>query len=184
MNQKGFTLVELLAVLVILGLIMGIATYGVVGTINSSKRSSEKIFVDKLSNFIDDYLAENGSYLHFDVNEYYCVRNCSIHVYKSVDTVTLSDLVDASIVDKDKLVNPANGKSCLGGNDDKGPNIVIFKSDEFVYYYYVDLSGNNTYCEVSDDNNLLFKMPNDLIISLNSKGVFLPERLKQEAGIS
>ena len=66
-------------------------------------------------------------------------------------------------------------------------NLVENLTDESKYVgkpFYIDLSGNNTYCEVSDDNNLLFKMPNDLIISLNSKGVFLPERLKQEAGIS
>ena len=59
LNSKGFTLVELLATIVILAIISGIATYGVIGAINKSKAKSEQIFVDKLSNLIDDYLDLN-----------------------------------------------------------------------------------------------------------------------------
>ena len=47
MNNKGFTLVELLATIVILGVVMGIATYGVLSAINNSKLKSENCSLKK-----------------------------------------------------------------------------------------------------------------------------------------
>ena len=48
LNNKGFTLVEVLAVVVILGVIGGIATSSVISSINSSKEASYKIMVNNI----------------------------------------------------------------------------------------------------------------------------------------
>ncbi len=45
LNNKGFTLVEVLAVVVILGIIGGIAISGVLSSINTSKNTSYKLMV-------------------------------------------------------------------------------------------------------------------------------------------
>lgn len=47
MNKKGFTLVELLSVIVLLGLIMGIASYGV---IRAGKKAKERTLLTKVKN--------------------------------------------------------------------------------------------------------------------------------------
>lgn len=47
MNKKGFTLVELLSVIVLLGLIMGIASYGVM---RAGKKAKERTLLTKIKN--------------------------------------------------------------------------------------------------------------------------------------
>ena len=56
MGRKGFTLVELIATIVISSLVIGFATYGVIGIINNSKNKSEEIFVDKLEVAIEEFI--------------------------------------------------------------------------------------------------------------------------------
>ncbi len=48
LNQKGFTLIEVLAVIVIIALLGMIAVPGVLNTINNSKKSSYNIMVDDI----------------------------------------------------------------------------------------------------------------------------------------
>lgn len=171
MNNKGFTLIEMLAVVVILAIVGGIATVGVINTINTSKLKSEKIFVAKVSNLIDDYLDlyKPTQKVGEEKNFQKCANsNCSetkvvkaIQVQKSVDNpVYLSDLVNTGIIDSSKLVNPKNKKPCLNGND---PEIKVYRDEEYVYYYYVDLSELNTSCDISDENGIINTLPDDLL---------------------
>lgn len=171
MNNKGFTLVEVLAVVVILGIILGIATYSVIGIIETSRTKSEQIFVEKLSKLIDDYIdlessnfKEFGAFYDFqkcnnsdacyestarEINKITCDGNdCSFH---------LSDLVDAGLVLEDDIKNPRNKKYCL---DDKDPVITIYKDSEYVYYYYVNLSGDKTSCGI-EKNGIIDTFPEE-----------------------
>ena len=50
LNKKGFTLVELLAVIVVLAIIMIIAIPSVMGTMNDAQRGTFKIFSEKVLN--------------------------------------------------------------------------------------------------------------------------------------
>ena len=180
MNKKGFTLIELLATIVILALIGGIASYGVISTINTSKLKSEEVFVDKLSNLIDDYLDLNpptrssGSTYTFNKCK---VSSCSSFTESNSYSVTatqvvksdgssiyLKDLVAANVVEESDLVNPKNKEQCLSGT---GPEIIVYKDSDYVYHYYVDLRGTN--CDISDENSII-----------NT----LPENLKSEVGLS
>jgi len=76
MNNKGFTLVEVIMTLVILSLIMGIAVYGIMGTINNSKNKGEEIFVEKLMTAIDEYVGLKGSSLSADGTSEYEFGKC------------------------------------------------------------------------------------------------------------
>lgn len=171
MNNKGFTLVEMLAVVVILAIIGGIATVGVINSINTSKLKSEKVFVDKLSNLIDDYLdlykptKPTGDSLEFtkcansDCSNTYCATAIQL------SSIYLSDLVTKGIMKEEDLVNPKNKEKCLTGN---GPEIKVYRDDEYVYYYYVDLTGTNTSCDISEENGIINTLPD------------LPENLRKE----
>lgn len=169
MNRKGFTLIELLATIVILAVIGGIATYGVINTINTSKLKSEKIFVDKLSNLIDDYLdlypptKKTGDIYIFTkcINES-CSENYSVDANKIVKSdnniIKIKDLVDKGIVTYKDLVNPKNKLECF--DNSANPEIVVYKDTDFVYHYYVNLSNNK--CDITPENEIINNIPDNL----------------------
>ena len=177
MNRKGFTLIELLATIVILGIVGGIATYGVINTINTSKLKSEKIFVDKLSNLIDDYLDLYSSELtKYNSLRPVTFRKCKIDncveyndnnsyevTANKLKSINISNLVDKKIITYKDLINPKNKQECF--NSSFNPEIVIYKDTDFVYHYYVDLSNNisnNNKCDISNENALIDNMHDNL----------------------
>lgn len=185
MNRKGFTLIELLATIVILSIIGGIATYGVINTINTSKLKSEKIFVDKLSNLIDDYLdlysptiKTGNSYSFVKCKNIDCSENYSITAIQMLkangEVIKISDLVDKHIINYEDLVNPKNKEKCFDNN--ANPEIVVYKDSDYVYHYYVDLSNTNTKCDITLENALINNMPKKLTEVLNDR-ITLPQIL-------
>ncbi len=61
-GQRGFTLVELLVVLVILGLIAGFATPQVIKFLGKAKADAARVQVERLSGVLDLYRLEVGRY--------------------------------------------------------------------------------------------------------------------------
>ena len=183
MNNKGFTLVEMLATIVILGLIMGIASYGVISAINTSKKKSEGVFVERFSTVIDEYLTLSGYKLNkfgseIDFKKCY-VTNCyddisGTYIDGRYDDATISELISINVsnlkteglLSDEDAINPANKKKCFNGID---PLIRVFKDNDSVYYYYVDLSGSNTTCEISSDNSIINTLPDNFIIDLSEE---------------
>lgn len=163
MGNKGFTLIELLATIVLLGLAFGIASYGVVGMVEKSRMKSEGIFIEKLGDAIDEYIDMYGSGLVKGSEEYNFYKchdtgscdDASNGSYKVVanelDNITIRELIEKGFLVEEDLVNPANNKKCFEG---KNPVIRVFKDSDFVYYYYVDLSGDNT-CDISGENGVI-----------------------------
>ena len=157
LNSKGFTLIELLATIVILAIISGIATYGVIGAINKSKAKSEEIFIDKLSNLIDDYLDLNPPSKDTDAIEKtftkcrddneICDDKYDVTAYK-MQSIYVNDLVLKKIVTYEELINPKNRMQCFDSSDDYNPEIIIYRDNEYVTYYYVNLASNK--CQLED----------------------------------
>lgn len=61
-GQRGFTLPELLVVLVILGLIIGIAAPSVIKYVGSSRTKAAALQVERLSGILDLYRLDVGKY--------------------------------------------------------------------------------------------------------------------------
>ncbi len=75
MNKKGFTLVELLAVIVVLAIIMIIAIPSILGTMRDAQKGTFKIYAEKVLNkaqerYQSDIMLNNEDY-KLD-NRYYC----------------------------------------------------------------------------------------------------------------
>lgn len=173
MNNKGFTLIELLATIVILGIVMGIAVYGVTTAINNSKLKSERIFTEKIGNAIQSYLAVYGSTFtekESGINSTIkkCKRNneCSnINIWEinnSGNNITINTITEVNLktINKSDLINPKNKKNCVEGSTN--PEIRIFKDNDYVYYYYLNLKGNNTTCEITDENAIVTNIPSNI----------------------
>lgn len=181
MNNKGFTLVEMLATVVILGVVMGIATYGVIGAINKSKEKSEEIFVDKLEKAIQTYINDNrfaagftikNGGLNGDFDKCRKVKDdgtCfdgedySYEVnFEQLNNASLNDIADVKYIENGKIINPKNKSNCL--KSENNPEILLFKDSDSVYYYYVDLSYAS--CGVSDNNSIITNIPKNMCESL------------------
>ena len=138
MNRKGFTLVELLAVLIILGIIVTIAVFGISKAFSSAKEKSEDAFIGTIKDAMDAYLASDAKNLTFSLE---CTNTLSKSfgnrkVYKV--TTTFDKIINSEykpITQKD-LVNPTNKEIRCNIASDISVN--IYKDEDFVYYYSVD----------------------------------------------
>ena len=59
MNKKGFTLVELLATLVILAIVMGIVLASGIFNLENAKGKTEDVFIDSIKDAMKIYLERN-----------------------------------------------------------------------------------------------------------------------------
>lgn len=58
MNKKGFTLVELLATIIIIAVVAGITIPVALGTINKSKKKQEELLVSNIKNAVISFVSE------------------------------------------------------------------------------------------------------------------------------
>ena len=174
MNNKGFTMIELLATIVIISVITGFATYGVINTIKTSRLKSEKVFVGKLEDAIQSYLSYYGkdlqkkeSGLEGKITKCKRTSESSECVNKEVnirelESINFNKITTQNIrtISKEDIINPKTKQNCL--LEDKDPTIRIFKDEDFVYYYYVDLSGDNTSCDITKENSITTNLPQNI----------------------
>lgn len=57
-DKRGFTLVELLATIVVLALVMGIASYSIIEIINSSREKDYELLLENIKSAVNDYYIE------------------------------------------------------------------------------------------------------------------------------
>lgn len=152
MNNKGFTLVELLSVLVLLSIIVGI-TMSVMGVnLRDTKKKTEEIFVDTIKDSLDMYLTSR------DVKGLSFSTQCSnvlkkthgdVMVYKvNTNFKTVIDSEYKPITQKD-LVNPADkDNACANALN---IDITIYRDDDYIYYYSVNKSEFNCLKNIGGD---------------------------------
>ncbi len=159
-NEKGFTLVELLAVIVVLGIIMVVAGTAVLKT---KKDANEKEAVQieesitKLGSSIYSYEVLSGN--KDDENYFY-------KAYKGINEdesiyISISELKDTGYLTSDKIKNPAGGDDCQGylevTRTNEGPEFKGYLSCENLYEtpgYDVDKESSSTKLSSS---NILYR---------------------------
>ena len=92
LNRKGYTLIELLAVILIIGLILGFSTYGIINAFNTSKNKSLAISINSIKEAAETYATEKNddSSYWLDItdkeNKYFCI--------------TIEELMNKGLLDK------------------------------------------------------------------------------------
>ena len=139
LNKKGYTLIELLAVILIIGLVLGFSTYGIINAFNTSKNKSLTISINSIKEAAETYATEKNddSSYWLDItdkdNKYFCTtieelmnkglldkkaniesKDFDIHSYVLVkkNKVTMVNS-KAEILTKDKA-NSEDYKVCMG----------------------------------------------------------------------
>ena len=139
LNRKGYTLIELLAVILIIGLVLGFSTYGIINAFNTSKNKSLTISINSIKESAETYATEKNddSSYWLDItdegNKYFCItieelmnkglldkkaniksKDFDIHSYVLVkkNKVTMVNS-KAEILTKDKA-NSNDYKVCMG----------------------------------------------------------------------
>ena len=177
MNNRGFTLIEMLAVIVILVVIGGIAISGVWGAVANSKKKSEAIFVKKVGSYIESYINYSGSKLgkkNNNIEGYFSkckvgANDCRDVEFQELNSFYVLDITNnnknVAVVNKDSLINPVNKKVCF--DEDHNPIVRVFRDDDYVYYYYVMLDKND--CSIASENEILTNIPANLGKVINEK---------------
>lgn len=115
LNNKGFTLVELIATIVILALVVGISSYSITSIISNSKEKDYELLVKEIKNAVELYYQEckftdnsvTDSCPTVDGTGYY-----TIHLRRLVEFGYLKGNGKKSD-DEYTLVNPNDGESIV-----------------------------------------------------------------------
>lgn len=150
MNKKGFTLIELIAVIILLSLILVIAVPNLIDTYRQSKLKSEEMFLKQLTKSIESYVSlEASSFIYeesFPANKTLTKKiynrdtqkyeeqetTLPVTVYKSSNK-SIKDVIEKKIIEENDYINPGNkNKKCSINNI-----IEIYRDSDYVYCFKI-----------------------------------------------
>lgn len=143
MNNKGFTLMELLATIVVLGLVTTFTIVTIVNLFDEGKNKAEEAFAKQIEGYIEDYIAMYNKNINFTSVQtaYKCHPDESNPDRKMCDDVTVQKSTGNNfediiyiVVGKD-LINPKTKQPCT---NDGGSNLTIYRDEDFVYCFKLE----------------------------------------------
>ena len=99
MKNKGFTLVELLAVIAILMLLIAVITPKVISQLNTSKTITQQEQINSLINAAKIYTNQNTDLLPEE---------------NGVSSITIDELKQSNLIDKSKVIDPKTKEELTG----------------------------------------------------------------------
>lgn len=172
MNNKGFTLVELIATIVILALIMGICFAFALSAFGDAKEKTEDVFVDTIEDAMDIYLSSDGKELNFSTkcNNLLEKKSGNVEVYKA--TVKFLDVINSKYrpITQNDLVNPANKD--VDCNNANNISVNIYRDSDYVYYYSINKNSFGCLLNVNEDDgysSLISNLPGDEVLLEDGK---------------
>ena len=123
MNKKGFTMIELLAAIVILGILSVLAIVGVSGLIEKSKEEDQRQQENTLKMAAESYYSSNRSELPKEIGK------------KKI--ISASDLKKSKYLKED--IKDKNGDLCMSGDNES--YVEVYKKSETKYIYKSAICG-------------------------------------------
>ena len=138
MSKKGFTLVEVLAVVVILSIILSMATFGVM---NIRRNSLQKLVDTKISNL------ESSAIIYGQENQNELIETCNVDEvnYDFCKLVNVKYLIENEYYATNE-VNSENKKDLINNVTNKSmlcDEIQIYKKNNRVYAKAINIKSNN-----------------------------------------
>ncbi len=138
MSKKGFTLVEVLAVVVILSIILSMATFGVM---NIRRNSLQKLVDTKISNL------ESSAIIYGQENQNELIETCNVDEvnYDFCKLVNVKYLIENEYYTTNE-VNSENKKDLINNVTNKSmlcDEIQIYKKNNRVYAKAINIKSNN-----------------------------------------
>ena len=112
LNNKGFTLIELLATIAIIGLVIGLSTFGIIKIVENSKNKAKDISMDSIKSSARIYSEEASS------SDW---KNITNEDYKYF-CVTIQELINKGLL-KEKEI-----KNYIENDNDKFNYVVVTKN--------------------------------------------------------
>ena len=148
MNRRGYTFIELLGVIVLLGIILVIAIPSITTTLKTSRIKSEEVFLDKLSDTIDSYVTLNSDSLSFESAGSGKKREReneeNVPIYKA--TTTMNDIIKSNLITEKDYKDPAFDTNC-----NKDAVVEIYRDSDYVYCHKIKIEGSDGLNCLSED---------------------------------
>lgn len=147
LNNKGFTLIEIMAAIILLAIVMSVTTVSVISFINASKEKSYDLLVSEIKTGLENFYleCENQAIMGNSGSSIKCHKTDPTDTFDINDGITIGDLVTYGFL---KSSEKESGNKVI-----KNPktNEVINKCK-----YKISLSGssgNYEYSIIADSNN-------------------------------
>jgi len=165
-NNKGFTMVELLVVVVILGVIATIAITGIRGVLNRTKGS---------------YLDNQNKMVVLAGKTYYSDHRSKLpKVIGPIHEVSLQTLIDLKYIDP---VKDANGKECVINEEGKESKVYVQKVSEEEYKYNGYLYCNGEESGISDTIKPVVTLTPNRLATTQTKPVTVTLKVTDNEGV-
>lgn len=144
MNRKGFTLIEVLVVIIILAIVLVIGSPYIITAYQNSKLKSEEIFVNRLSDVIDSYVKLNTDRIAFNAKGTAIKQGQAgtVTIYHGTINdrlVTINDIIVDNLISSKDYINAGNKDAQCNIN----AQIEVYKDSDFVYCHKVEASSLN-----------------------------------------
>ena len=102
LNRKGYTLIELLAAILIIGLILGFSTYGIINAFNTSKNKSLTISINSIKEAAETYATEKNddSSYWLDITDKDITDKDTTYKENKYFCITIEELMNKGLLDK------------------------------------------------------------------------------------
>ena len=146
MNKKGFTLVEILSVLVLISLLLGLAIPGINKISSNMKKKCYSKKVILVESAAELWGQDNKTLLQSS-------SDCEIRGREKVSCykITVGSLIENNYLDSDK--NSGEYISPLDNSDMKNQCVYVYKKNNRVYSYFAGEDGKDCYNDNSNTGN-------------------------------